>query len=73
MKKPGSFDHFTKGTGCTPWFFRISSDTKLNCAFNNSGLNSKIKIKYEKEEEKIAFQLNSEDCKKNNKIKKKNI
>ena len=29
MKKPGSFDHFPKGTGCTPWFFRISADTKL--------------------------------------------
>ena len=45
MEKPGSFDHFPKGTGCTPWFFRISADTKLNCAFNNSGLNSKKKIK----------------------------
>ena len=44
MEKPGSFDHFPKWTGCTPWFFRISADTKLNCAFNNSGLNSKEKI-----------------------------
>ena len=44
MEKPGSFDHFHKGTGCTPWFFRISADTKLNGAFNNSGLNSKKKI-----------------------------
>ena len=44
-KKPGSFDHFPKGTGCTPCFFRISADTKLNCAFNNSSLNSKKKIK----------------------------
>ena len=43
MEKPGSFDHFPKGTGCTPWFFRISADTKLNCAFNNSGLNSNKK------------------------------
>ena len=41
MEKPGSFDHFPKGTGCTPCFFRISADTKLNCAFNNSSLNSK--------------------------------
>ena len=40
-EKPGSFDHFPKGTGCTPWFFRTSADTKLNCAFNNSGLNNK--------------------------------
>ena len=44
MKKPGSFDHFPKGTGCTPWLFRISANTKLNCAFNNSGLNSKEKF-----------------------------
>jgi len=43
MEKPGSFDPFPKGTGCTPWFFRISADTKLNCAFNNSSLNSKKK------------------------------
>ena len=43
MEKPGSSDPFPKGTGCTPWFFRISADTKLNCAFNNSGLNSKQK------------------------------
>ena len=41
MEKPGSFDHFPKETECTPWFFRISADTKLNCAFNNSGINSK--------------------------------
>ena len=44
-KKPGSFDHFPQVTGCTPWFFRVSADTKLNCDFNNSGLNSKKKIK----------------------------
>ena len=44
MEKPGSFDHFPKGTGCTPCFFRISADTKLNCAFNNSSLDSKKKI-----------------------------
>ena len=43
MEKPGSFDHFPKGTGCTPWFFSIFANTKLNCAFNNSGLNSKKK------------------------------
>ena len=48
MEKPESFDHFPKGTECTPWFFRISADTKLNCAFNNSGLNSRKKIKYKK-------------------------
>ena len=41
MEKQGSFDHFPKGTGCTPWFFRISADTKLNWTFNNSGLNGK--------------------------------
>ena len=45
MEKPGSFDHFPKGTGCTPWFFWISTDIKLNCAFNNSGLNSKKREK----------------------------
>ena len=44
MEKTGDFDHFPKGTGCTPWFFRISADTKLNCAFNNSSLNSKQKL-----------------------------
>ena len=37
MEKPGSSAHFPKGTGCTPWFFRISAGTKWNCAFNNSG------------------------------------
>ena len=47
-KKPGSFDHFPKGTGCTPCFFRISADTKLNGAFNNSSLNSKKKKKKSK-------------------------
>ena len=30
MEKPGSFDLIPKGTGCTPWFFRISADNKLN-------------------------------------------
>ena len=44
MEKPGSFDHFPKGAGCTPWFFRISVDNKLNCAFNDSGLKSKKKF-----------------------------
>ena len=44
MEKPGSFHHIPKGTGCTPWFFRISADNKLNCAFNNSDLNSKKKL-----------------------------
>ena len=43
MKKPGRSAHFPKGTGCTPWFFRMSAGTKLNCAFNNSSLNSKKK------------------------------
>ena len=43
MEKPGSFDHFPKGTGCMPWFFRISADTILNCAFYNSRLNKKKK------------------------------
>ena len=38
MEKPGA--HFSKRTGCTPWFFRMSAGTKLNCAFNDSGLNS---------------------------------
>ena len=45
MEKQGRFDYFPKGTGCTPWFFRISADTKLNCAFNNSSLNRKKKLK----------------------------
>ena len=42
VKKPGSSDPFPKGTGCTPWFFRISARTKLNCAFNNSSPNNNI-------------------------------
>ena len=41
-KKTGSSAHIPKRTGCTPWFFRMSASTKLNCAFNNS-LNSKKK------------------------------
>jgi hypothetical protein len=45
MKKPGNSAHLPKRTGCTLWFFRISASTKLNCAFNNSGLNSEEKIK----------------------------
>ena len=28
MEKPGSSDHFPKGTGCKSWFFRMS--TALN-------------------------------------------
>ena len=32
MEKPGSSDPFPKGKGCTPWFFRMSGGTKLNCA-----------------------------------------
>ena len=40
MKKPGNLAHFPKGAGFTPWFFRISADNKLNCAFINSGLYS---------------------------------
>ena len=43
MEKPESFDHFPKGAGCTPWFFGISANNKLNCAFNNSGLNNEEK------------------------------
>ena len=38
LEKPGSFDHFPKGEGCTPWFFRISADNKLNCALHDTGL-----------------------------------
>ena len=46
IEKPGSFDLFPMGTGCTPWFFRISAGTKLNFAFNNSSSNNnKKKIK----------------------------
>ena len=48
-KKPGSSAHFPKRTGCTPWFFKMSAGTKLNCTFNNSRLNSK-KIKNKKME-----------------------
>ena len=44
MQKPGSSAHFPKRTGCTPWFYRMSAGTKLNCAFNNSGLNSTKKL-----------------------------
>ena len=36
MEKQGSSAHFPKRTGCTPWFFRMSAGTKINCAFNNS-------------------------------------
>ena len=47
MEKTGSFANVPKRTGCTPWFFRMSVGTKLNCAFTNSGLNrtKKNKIK----------------------------
>ena len=51
MEKPGSSDHFPKGTECMPWFFRISAGTKLNFAFYNSSPNSK---KY-KRNKKIIF------------------
>ena len=44
-KKTGSSDPFPKGTGCTPWFFRMSAGTKLNCAFNNSSPNNNKNIK----------------------------
>ena len=30
----------SKGTGYTPWFFRMSAGTKLNCPFNNSAPNN---------------------------------
>ena len=43
MEKPGSTANFPKRTGCTPWSFRISAGTKLNCAFNNSGPNRRRK------------------------------
>ena len=43
MEKPVSSDPFPKGTGCTPWFFRMSAGTKLNCAFNNSAPNNNFK------------------------------
>ena len=46
MNKPGSSAHFPKRIGCMPWFFRMSAGTKLNCAFNNSGLNSKKKLNF---------------------------
>ena len=45
MKKSGSYDPFPKGTGCTPWFFRMSASTKLNCAFKNSSPNNNKKNK----------------------------
>ena len=44
MEQPGSSAHLPKRTGCTLCFFRISASTILNCAFNNSGLNSKKKF-----------------------------
>ena len=54
MEKTGSFDHFPKGTGCTPWFFRISANNKINCVFNNSGLSSKKRVKIDYNCYKIA-------------------
>jgi hypothetical protein len=45
MEKPGSSAHFPERTGCTQWFLRMSAGTKLNCAFNNSSLNSKKKLR----------------------------
>ena len=44
MEKPGIWDHFPKGPGCTQWFFRMSVGTKLNSALNNSYHNSKTKF-----------------------------
>ena len=38
--KTESSAHFPRRAGCTPWFFRMSVGTKLNCALNNSGTNS---------------------------------
>ena len=35
-EKPGSSDPFPKGKGCTPWFFKMSASTEINCVFNNS-------------------------------------
>ena len=43
MNKPRSSDPFPKGTGCTPWFFRMSAGTKLNYAFHNSSPNNNFK------------------------------
>ena len=45
MEKPGSSDAFPKVTGCTPWFFRMSAGSELNCALNNSAPNNKFKKK----------------------------
>ena len=45
MEKSGSSAHFSKRTGYMPWFFKMSAGTKLNCAFNNSDINSKNAIK----------------------------
>ena len=42
-ENPGSSAHFPKRTGCTPWFFRMSAGTKLNCVFNDCSPNSKEK------------------------------
>ena len=53
MEKPGSSAHLPKRTGCTLWFFRILAGTKLNCAFNKSGLNRKKKNKLKNES--LAF------------------
>ena len=52
-EKPGSSDPFPKGTGCMPWFFRMSAGTKLNCAFNNSSpINAK---KNQSKNQNLAF------------------
>ena len=42
IEKPGICAHFSKRTGCTPWFFIMLASTKLNCAFNKSNPNSKF-------------------------------
>ena len=44
MEKSGSSANFPKRAGCTPWFFRMSAGTKLNCVFNNSGPISEKKL-----------------------------
>ena len=43
MEKPGKFDHFPEGTGCTLWFFIMSAGTKLKSAISLSSHNNEKK------------------------------
>ena len=43
-KKTGSSDDFPKRTGCTPWFFRMSTGTKLKLALDYAPTLLKKKI-----------------------------